>query len=68
MAKIPPGIPHARLTERCIMTTTNARRATVSESIIINLAPVAPHCEQCSKLPQRRETPFPSRRIILPQK
>ena len=43
MAKIPPGIPHARLTERCIMTTTNARRATVSESIIINLAPVADH-------------------------
>jgi hypothetical protein len=43
MAKIPPGILRVCLTERFTMTMTNARRATTSESIIINLAPVADH-------------------------
>jgi hypothetical protein len=43
MAKIPPGTLRVCLTERCIMTMTNARRATTSESIIINLAPVEDH-------------------------
>ena len=43
MAQIPPGILRVCLTEMCTMTMTNARWATRSRDIIINLAPTADH-------------------------